>query len=586
MDGQLVRDGLIPGVDFHSRQPLYSYILAGLLAVIGPDYASLRLVGVFISILNVYLVYLIGKRLLGGNVGVLAAGVFAFLPLNVIWAPVIHTEPFTMLLSGLGVYFLLRSIQEGNRGFLFAAGITLSLAFYVRESSFGALVAAISGLVLWSAGNLRRLATRVLLLGAGFLVPCVVIGAFYLRHLTFDQWWVSPVNPLSIFIKSLAGVSAAVSDGTTEALRLDEQSWSATISNLRSTFLLCSGLAMGLFVSAVLLLRRRLVSREDERPPPWKEIGLLYAWIGALAFMYAYWALHRGFFPQYAEEFLPPLSIVSAWAYLQLYAQWRSSKRPAWAPIGLAVIAASAFVLVKLQPLLDVQNSWYFLVPAVGLAWAAVPQPRQVARWLLLPATVVGYVLLLSWATGAAPSLSRPLKILLVPTVLIVAYQVFPRAPSRSRSNYFTYVGLTLLLAAVGMTSAASGRQVNFRFTSTWSPDAVRRVTEYLRANSRAGDEVVSGAVIWELQADRRPFARISHPLALVMLSSDRADSISASLAGQLATRPPRFIVMDGYTEQTYGARIPNLQDVLDRRYHLELSVPGSAFPVRIYQLR
>lgn len=584
MDGQLVRDGLIPGVDFVSRQPLYAYLLSGLLVLIGPDYAGVRLVAVLLSIANTYLVYLIARSLFGGSVAVLAAAIFAFLPLNVIWAPIVHTEPFTILFSSLGIYFLVRHLQDKGPWWLFTAGVSLSLAFYVRESSLGALVAAVVGLVLWSEGQLRRLALRVLLLGAGFLVPCIVIGAFYLRHLTLDEWWLSSVNPLALFIKNVSRVSAAVSAGTTDALRMNEQPWSATINNLRNVFLLCAGLGVGLLASGVALIGGG-TRNSDERRSPWKELGLLYAWIGALALLYAYWAVHRGFFSQYAEEFLPPLSIVTAWVAAKLYAEWRSSGRSAGILLGLAILAPLVFVAVKLSPRLDLSNSWYFLGPAVVLAWAALPRAARALRWLIVLAAGAGYLLLLSWAEAAAPSLMGPLKILLAPVVLTVVYLASPSGIARSRGSFSAYAGLTLLVAAFMMSFAASGRQMDLRLTSTWSPDAVRQVSDYLRANSKPGDEVASGAVIWELQAGRRPFANLSHPLGLLVMSPDAAAAESARLEALLATRPPRFIVMDGYTELTYGARI-NLQDVLDRRYSLRLTVTGSGFPVLVYQLR
>lgn len=588
MDGILVLDGLIPAVDFASRQPVYTYLLSGFLALVGPNYAGVRIVAVLVSIANIYLVHAIAKRFFGGRIGVLAALLFAVLPLSVTWAPVVHTEPFAMLLSGLGIYFLVRHLQDDSRGFLIAAGVTLSLAFFVRESSFGALVAAVVGLVLWSAGNLRRLSTRMLLLGASFLVPCVVIGALYLRHLTLAEWWVSQINPLSLFIKTVSGVSAALRsaapDGSVAALRMDEQPWAATVNNLYQALMLCSGLVLGLLGSGVLLARS-LIRRREEQSPPWKELGLLYAWVGALTLMYAYWVLHRGFFPQYAEEFLPALSIVTAWAAMQLYNRWQSPGRPVRAVMPFAVLAGLAFVQVKLWPRLDVPNYWYFLVPAVGLAWIQLPRSGRVGRWLVVLATEAGILVVLHLAPTVAPSLASPVRLLLVPVVLASVYLMCPRGSARSWKEFSAYAGLTLLLTAFGMSFAASGRKLGFKSTSTWSPGVVSQVSDYLRANSKPGDEVASGAVIWELQAGRRPFANLSHPLGLLVMSPDAAAAESARLEALLATHPPRFIVMDGYTELTYGTRI-NLRDVLDRRYRLRLTATGSAFPVLVYQLR
>ncbi len=109
------------------------------------------------------------------------------------------------------------------------------------------------------------------------------------------------------------------------------------------------------------------------------------------------------------------------------------------------------------------------------------------------------------------------------------------------------------------MTFASSGWRLDSESASVWSPEAVRQVSDYLRANSQPSDEVASGAVIWEWQADRRPFARLSHPLALLARTPSALATLSASLREQLATHPPRFIVMDGYTQLTYGAQVAQL---------------------------
>jgi hypothetical protein len=59
-----------------------------------------------------------------------------------------------------------------------------------------------------------------------------------------------------------------------------------------------------------------------------------------------------------------------------------------------------------------------------------------------------------------------------------------------------------------------------------------------------------------------------------------------AELDTLLATRPPRFIVLDGYTEQTYGANLPGFDRLLAERYALDLTIEGSYYPVRVYGLR
>jgi len=59
-----------------------------------------------------------------------------------------------------------------------------------------------------------------------------------------------------------------------------------------------------------------------------------------------------------------------------------------------------------------------------------------------------------------------------------------------------------------------------------------------------------------------------------------------ARLARELATAPPRFVVLDGYTERTYGLLLPQLGATLAERYQLVANLPGFHFPVQVYRLR
>jgi hypothetical protein len=108
-------------------------------------------------------------------------------------------------------------------------------------------------------------------------------------------------------------------------------------------------------------------------------------------------------------------------------------------------------------------------------------------------------------------------------------------------------------------------------------------VSASLKAQTRVTDEVMSGAVIWELQALRRPYLNISHPLRF---ESGMAEDEKQRLASAILTQPPEVIILDGYTERTYFRQLPWLADVLQSKYEMINSVGPAKYPVIVYKLQ
>ena len=107
--------------------------------------------------------------------------------------------------------------------------------------------------------------------------------------------------------------------------------------------------------------------------------------------------------------------------------------------------------------------------------------------------------------------------------------------------------------------------------------------SDSLRRRGRATDEVISGGLIWEFQAGLQPFQRITHPLKFEFgLPAEQA----ADLDARIKATPPRFIVLDGYTQHSYGTVVPDLAQVISDRYEQIVTVPGGKYPVQLYQLR
>ena len=53
-----------------------------------------------------------------------------------------------------------------------------------------------------------------------------------------------------------------------------------------------------------------------------------------------------------------------------------------------------------------------------------------------------------------------------------------------------------------------------------------------------------------------------------------------------IVTRPPKAIILDGYTEMTYMRRVPGLAEFVNARYQFASAAAPAVFPVRLYLLK
>ena len=126
-----------------------------------------------------------------------------------------------------------------------------------------------------------------------------------------------------------------------------------------------------------------------------------------------------------------------------------------------------------------------------------------------------------------------------------------------------------------------AGRELDVSYQCVWPPALLNPVASAIRTHSAPGDAVMSGAVSWEFEADRRPFLRVSHPLKF--LARRRPDEQAEVEHGIVAT-PPRIVVLDGYTERTYGKVLPGLSELIQREYTPIGRWEGARHPVQVFQ--
>jgi 4-amino-4-deoxy-L-arabinose transferase-like glycosyltransferase len=575
MDGKLVLDGLIPILDFDARQVLYVYMLAGWERLVGAELLAARVLPMLLGVGVTVLVFLLARYLVGVRAALVATVVYGFLPIAVIWSLNIHLEVVTLVFTSLGYLALARALRtEASPRQLAAVGAVFGITFYFRESALAHMLAAASVLTIVGRRTPRRLAGQLLALFGGFAAVAVVMVVLFARYLTPLQLWISSLNPLHLPLKALGLLP--VEGGAAEIARARDvrQSWGVTQRNLRDAFFFGSFLLLSAAAAfgARGLGRRRFAD----------DIAMLVlaAWLVSLGLAYGYWVYVFGFYPQYFTEFLPPLAILLGAVVSAAADEWLPPGRAGLA-FGLALVAmAAAFVagergIVVPTPVYILSAA--LLLGAAGMGRAALAR-WSIAAGVAIVAAGAGFAL-----TAVAPSdAGRALRVLALLLALAAAF--FAAVPGRpGRAERLAFALLVILGGSALLAYDYSGHRIGVSYYCVWPRSVLGEVASRVRSTSDSTDEVLSGGVIWALEADRHPFLNISHPLSyLDGLTPEERTVIERGLA----KRAPRLILLDGYTERTILADSAARKRLLGDRYQAAGLVTGGRFPVRLFVLR
>jgi 4-amino-4-deoxy-L-arabinose transferase-like glycosyltransferase len=595
MDARLAMEGLRPMVDFNARQPLYVYAYVPFLWAGGADYVAGRMMPLAATLLGAAVLFLLGRRLAGASAGMAAALWYLFAPTVLINAPVVKTEPLAILLSALGMYAVVAHLDRGRWLGLALAGAVLGAGYYVRESTLGVTLAAV---VLLAADLCRagwaRTAGRMAMLGAGYAAVCAATIAYYSRYLPVSRMVAdasfSPVARLVNSARRLAArwhvTAAAPAERPAHladqaALTDYSQAGETILRNVQQVLTLNAPLVAA---AALALILGLMAWRRRDRMTEGERTGLLMAvsWTACLGLAYMGHAATKSFYQFYFREFIPPMALAMAVVLPRL------ARTPG---AGADALRLTLIGLATAGAIFAAQRVWRGGGVAAGLllggaaVWpllAGAAQSRTRAVVLAGAAAAIAALLLVNPGPGGR----------LVPAVwgaagcgaLAVAMAAIVARARVDASAAGRAAGLAILAGATAAGATLAARVLSPSYDCIWSPATIRSVTETVARHSAPGDEVLSGAVMWEFQAGREPFMRISHPLQFMeYLRPEHARSISA----RLTERPPRIIVMDGYTERTYARHLPQFGALLAERYRpAGEPVAGSRYPVQVYVLR
>ncbi len=587
MDVRLAMEGLVPGVHFSARQPLYVYAHVPFFWLFRGSYVGARLLPLLATVAGGGMLYLIGRQLWSRTVGLIAALVYLASPTILVNAGVVKTEPLAILLVSVGLYQVVRYMEDRRWGHLLLAGALFATGFYVRESVLAGLLAAVVVVVVqirdgWS-GALRRLGA--LTLGAGLLLIGVL--GFYWRYLPLADVLTRPdLNPVAAGLTRLSTMLGwwhnAETVTTGEVIRRSAQLWSTTHENLADAIRLNAHLIAGTMLAVVLWAWDGL-QRLRGRPARERATGVLlaFAWLGSITLLYAYHIAQRGFFQFYFREFMPPMALLLAWVVV------RSARVLGWESHAFrATVAFVVFAVVLFAVQRVFHGSWALTVLLVvgALGWriftsSLVTRGRQaayLAGWIVL---VAGAAFLHRGEVGARLADTHGTWIVLAGVVVLAVWGSWLTG-TWAGGRSCAFAALACVLGATVWVASHSAKVLSTAYDCIWSPETVRAVAVLVRQHSQPRDEVLSGGVIWELEARRHPFMTISHPLVFI---NGMSSPLRQDILARLKERPPRIIVMDGYTEKTYLFQIPALEAMRAAVYDLVGEVRGSKRVVRVY---
>jgi len=585
MDAVFVLDGKVPILDFDSRQPFYTYVTAIAFNLFGQTLDVGRALMLACSMLTGVFVFLIARALFETKVAVLAAATFWLLPLEVFLSPIVKTQPMVMLLTSASFYAVVRYGRAQQLGWLTTSGALAALGFYVRESAL--IVPAVVAILLPVQAGWRWALRGYVVFAAGYVCVAALVMLYFATEMGLaTALGTGGLNPLGFVLQAL-GWGAALLDSVPEARLLAARSWDYYYAQVRdSTFMHVFLLASAGVGIALAGFSMPAVRSGEERRSSGIAYALLCLWIAFLLGAYGYFFAVRGFFIDYSREFLPPLSILFAAGLFRvlpvLERQWMLE-------VLVVGVLAGGVAIFLVQPhyghLFSMGQYAAIGIAVTAILYVAVrPMTRLRHMAILATLAMLFIVIVMSRRPPLHDLLSGRIPSVVMIVVLVTVVAVGLAGTTRDwMSHYLRFVGLSLVVGSLLVGVSYSSLRLSASYNSVWSREAVRGAVEYLRENTVEGDEVMSGAVIWELEASLRPFQRISHPLSFrSSISRKQLDSIETGLLAN----PPKVIVLDGYTEQTYFRWVQSLPHLLGRRYELKATVGPARYPVRIYQRR
>jgi hypothetical protein len=128
--------GSMPWYFIESSGPLYHYLIAPLLALIGDDYGQIKIASILVSFAVLGFVYAFARRYEGRLFALLALGIAGTGSWLLVFSRLGNSQIFVPLVAMATVFLLYRFIQSRNDRWLYASAVVASCGLYAYPQSY------------------------------------------------------------------------------------------------------------------------------------------------------------------------------------------------------------------------------------------------------------------------------------------------------------------------------------------------------------------------------------------------------------------------------------------------------------------
>ncbi len=576
MDARLFLEGWTPIAEFGSRQPVYVYLLSISLKLFGNELWAGRLVPIVASIASCALFYILGRRFVNRTTGLIAAAIYAFLPLSFIWGTVVKTEQIAIFFVLSSILFFSRTLHHKfwYPGWMILSGIFAALAFYVRQPTLY-LPLAILAFTLFRRDVPRAVSLRsALIFILGYVGLCLAVCTPFLKQMNGSDILFSQLNPLQLVWNRVLHIFSQVPAGQrvvdTSGFRILDQDWALTWAAWHDALFFTLFLGVGAVFAWIYI--RRIIRFRDRIP-----FAFLGLWFTFGLLLYGYQTLNRGFYTQYFLELLPSLLLLAS-SFLGYWGSQVGGRGLRWILTqgGLyAVFFMVQKVFWQYYPGVEGLFLLGFVVGSVTVTVLAVQRHKKrfagLAIFISLLASAVFMVLNLL-GVGTIGSL-----VIVLALVYIGMDEIWTRHRFAGSQSVLV-VPMFVLVSCFYISALYSGYRIGPKYDCVWSLESKDRVVDLLAEAGTLNDEVLSGGMIWTFESGMIPFMNTPHPTEFLKV---RASEFEQTFAAD----PPEFIVDDGYTQRKFQRYWPFLERQIRESYESIATVQGSEYPIVVYRI-
>jgi len=285
--GKAFREGLVFYKDMHDNKPPLLYVTAGLAGSL----QMFRVILMIGNLINLWLIWLIAKKLFKGKVGavVVSTVVFAILSSLTVWeGNIANGENFMIIPFTAGVYVLLLGLERRKSWLFFMSGLLVSVGFLFKVPVMFDLAGL--GLFLWwdKLGELKEKGKELLSqwwwMILGFLLPNLAVGGYYFSQGAGERYLGSALLQNMPYLTSWGGEGGG--------------------GSILENGLVQRGLVL-LVITGVIFWQKKKMER-------WE--GLLSLWFvwGMFGVL-----LSERPYPHYFLEIVPVLSLIFGWSLMK-----------------------------------------------------------------------------------------------------------------------------------------------------------------------------------------------------------------------------------------------------------------------------